>query len=202
MKTLRHYLMESVRTYNYTIKVLGDVDNKFLDLFTHNLSKFDPVKISDPKTTPIQKNPYGFPEAEMNQSVTIIQVEFKYPATEPMIQQVAQHCGVNINRIRAVTSDYNDSINAENDKYANAMGEEEKKALLDTPELEDNGKQASKDYANQYLDKVVPKEPSIDIPYNAKKTPTAKNTSKEGIQTTSPFSNVKMPAKPPTGAHK
>lgn len=201
MKTLRHYLMESVRTYNYTIKVLGDVDNKFLDLFKHNLSKFDPVKIGDPKTTPIQKNPYGFPEAEMNQSVTIIQAEFKYPATEPMIQQVAQQCGVNINRIRAVTSDYNDSINAENDKYANAM-DEEKKALLDTPELEDNGKQASKDYANQYLDKVIPKEPSIDIPYNAKKTPTVKNTSKEGIQTKSPFSNIKMPAKPPTGAHK
>jgi len=202
MKTLRHYLMESVRTYNYTIKVLGDVDNKFIDLFTHNLSKFDPVKISDPKTTPIQKNPYGFPEAEMNQSVTIIQVEFKYPATEPMIQQVAQHCGVNINRIRAVTSDYNDSINAENDKYANQVTDEKKEALLNTPELEDNGKQASKDYANQYLDKVIPKEPSIDIPYNAKKTATIKNTSKEGIHTTSPFSNVKMPAKPPTGAHK
>ena len=202
MKTLRHYLMESVRTYNYTIKVLGDVDNKFIDLFTHNLSKFDPVKISDPKTTPIQKNPYGFPEAEMNQSVTIFQVEFKYPATEPMIQQVAQHCGVNINRIRAVTTDYNDSINAENDKYANAMDDENKKALLDTPELEDNGKQASKDYANQYLDKVVPKEPSIDIPYNAKKTPTIKNTSKEGIQTKSPFSSVKMPERPATGARK
>ena len=201
MKTLRHYLMESVRTYNYTIKVLGDVDNKFIDLFTHNLSKFDPVKISDPKTTPIQKNPYGFPEAEMNQSVTIIQVEFKYPATEPMIQQVAQHCGVNINRIRAVTSDYNDSINAENDKYANAM-DEDRKALLDTPELEDNGKQANKDYANQYLDKVLPKEPSIDIPYNAKKTPTIKNTSKDGIQTKSPFSSVKMPERPATGAHK
>ena len=90
---------------------------------------------------------------------------------------------------------------AENPKSA-YMDEEEKKALLDTPDLEDNGKQASKDYANQYLDKVIPKEPSIDIPYNAKKTPTVKNTSKEGIQTKSPFSNVKMPAKPPTGAHK
>ena len=69
MKTLRHYLMESVRTYNYTIKILGDVENKnLLDMFIHNLSKFDPVKISDPKTTVIQKNPYGFPLEETNQS--------------------------------------------------------------------------------------------------------------------------------------
>jgi len=202
MKTLRHYLMESVRTYNYTIKVLGDVENKnLLDMFIHNLSKFDPVEISDPKTTPIQKNPMGFGPEEKNQSVIIIQAEFKYPATEPMIVQIAQQSGLR-NMVRAITKDYNDSINAENDKYANQVHDEDKKALLDTPELEDNGKQASKDYANQYLDKVLPKEPSIDIPYNAKKTPTIKNTSKEGIQTTSPFSNVKMPAKPPTGAHK
>jgi len=202
MKTLRHYLMESVRTYNYTIKILGDVENKnLLNMFIHNLSKFDPVKISDPKTTVIQKNPYGFPLEETNQSVIIIQAEFKYPATEPMIVQIAQQSGLR-NMIRAVTKDYNDSINAENDKYANQVQDEEKKALLDTPELEDNGKQASKDYANQYLDKVIPKESSIDIPYNAKKTPTIKNTSKDGIQTKSPFSSVKIPERPAIGAHK
>ena len=200
MKSLRHYLMESVRTYHYTIKILGDVDNKFLDMFKHNLSKFDPVKMEDPKTTPIQKNPYGFPEAEENQSVTIFKVEFKYPATEPMIQQVAQHCGFNINKVRAITSDYDDSINGENDRYANQQSKDQ--ALLTQEVLADDGKEASKEYANQYLDRVVPKKPSIDIPFAAKTTPTAKNTSKEGIQTKSPFSNIKMPAKPATGASK
>ena len=170
-------------------------------MFIHNLSKFDPVQISDPKTTPIQKNPYGFPLEETNQSVIIIQAEFKYPATEPMIVQIAQQSGLR-NMIRAVTKDYNDSINAENDKYANQAHDEDKKALLDTPELEDNGKQASKDYANQYLDKVLPKKPSVDIPYSGKKTATIKNTSKDGIQTKSPMSNMKRPPKPSTGANK
>jgi hypothetical protein len=202
MKSLRHYLTESVHTYHYTIKIVGELDKNFLDMFTYNLNKFDPVKIEDPKTTPIQKNPYGFPGAEENQSVTIIKAEFKYPATEPMIQQIAQQLGYNINNVRVVTTDYNDSINAENDKYANQVTDEAKKALLDTPELPDNGKEASKDYANQYLDKVLPKKPSLDMQYDATKTPTAPNKSKDGINTKSPMSSIKMPPRPATGARK
>ena len=199
MKSLRHYLTESVRTYNYTIKIAGDVDKNFFDMFKYNLSKFDPVKIEDPKTTPIQKDPYGFPELE-NQSIHIIKAEFKYPATEPMIQQVAQQLGCNINNVRVMTTDYNDSINAENDRYSNE--DRSDKPLLTNPELADDGKQANKDYANQYLDKVLPKRPSIDIPYEGKKTPTAPNKSKEGIQTQSPMSKINLPPKPPTGARK
>jgi hypothetical protein len=169
-------------------------------MFKYNLNKFDPVKIEDPKTTPIQKNPYGFPGAEENQSVTIIKAEFKYPATEPMIQQIAQQLGYNINNVRVVTSDYNDSINSENDSYANQ--DDSDKPLLTQETLPDNGKEASKDYANQYLDKVIPKKPSIDIPFDGKKTPTAPNNSKEGINTKSPMSSVKLPPKPSTGARK
>mgnify|MGYP003352637697 CR=1 FL=1 len=61
MRSLKQYIMESVHTYNYTIKIAGEVDKNFLDMFTYNLKKFDPIKISDPKSTPIQKDPYGFP---------------------------------------------------------------------------------------------------------------------------------------------
>jgi hypothetical protein len=200
MKSLRHYLTESARTYHYTIKILGDVDKNFLELFKHNLSKFDPVKIEEPKTTPIQKNPYGFTDAEPNQSVTIIKAEFRYPATEPMIQQIAQQQGFNINRIRALTTDFNDSLNAENDKYANQMDGEKKEALLNQEELADNGKQAGEDYAKQYLDKVVPTKPSIDYAFAGKPAPKDVNKTKEGIQTKSPFSKINMPPKPTTGA--
>jgi hypothetical protein len=196
MKSLRHYLTESVKSYRYTIKIAGDLDKNFITMFKHNLSKFDPVKIEEPKTTPIQKNPYGFPELE-NESITIINAEFRYPATEPMIQQVAQLLGKNINMIRVVTTDFNDSINSEADKYANQPS-----PVLDDETLEDSGKEASKDYANQYLDKVVPTKPSIDYKFDAKPTPTAPNKTKEGIGTKSPMSTINRPPKPQTGARK
>jgi ABC-type Na+ efflux pump permease subunit len=198
MKSLRHYLTESVRTYRYTIKIAGDIDKNFVDMFRYNLNKFDPVSISDAKSTPVQKDPYGFPDL-VNQSVNIIKAEFKYPATEPMIQQIAQLLGKNINSVRVITTDFNDSINSENDKYANQV---EESPLLDKTEMSDNGKEASKEYANQYLDKVLPKTPSIDIPYSATKTPTAPNKSKENIQTQSPMSKINRPPKPSTGAKK
>lgn len=198
MKSLRHYLTESARTYHYTIKILGDCDKKFLDMFEYNLSKFDPVKIEDPKTTPIQKNPYGFPDAE-NESITIIKVEFRYPATEPMIQQCAQACGCQINRVRMITTDFNDSINSEADKYANQMKDE---PLLLKTEMEDNGKEASKEYSNQYLDRVIPKKPSVDIPYSSKPTPTQPNKSKEGINVNSPMTHMTRPMRPETGSRK
>lgn len=190
--------MESVRTYHYTIKIAGDCDQKFLEMFKHNLSKFDPVKVEEPKTTPIQKKPIGF-EGMENESVTIIKAEFKYPATEPMIQQCAQACGCQVNRVRVVDTAYDEGIDAEMQQYANQAKDQ---PLLLKQELEDNGKEASKEYANQYLDRVMPKKPSIDIPFDAKKTPTAPNTSKEGINTKSPMSNIKRPERPATGSRK
>ena len=120
MKSLKQYITESVKSYKYTIKIAGTVDKNFLDLFKFNLKKFDPIDISDPVTTPTQKTPYGFPNLA-NESVTIIKANFRYPATEPMIQQVAQLLGYNINMVRVITTDFDDSINSEASQYANEM---------------------------------------------------------------------------------
>ena len=198
MKSLRHYLTESVRTYQYTIKILGDCDAKFIEMFKYNLSKFDPVKIDTPKTTPIRKSIQGFPDAS-NDSLTIIKVEFKYPATEPMIQQCAQACGCNINRVRMQTTEFADSIEHTAEQYANQVDDS---PLLLKTEMADDGKEASKEYANQYLDRVIPKKSSINIPYDAPKTATQPNKSKEGINTISPMSKMTRPQLPPTGARR
>jgi|TARA_R110000868_G_scaffold359023_1_gene620797 hypothetical protein len=198
MKSLRQYLTESVHTYRYTIKIAGDLDKNFIEMFKYNLNKFDPVKIEEPKTTPVQKSPYGFPDLS-NESVCIIKAEFKYPATEPQIQQIAQLLGKNIDMVRVMTSDYDDSITAESDMYVNQAKDS---PILNQEEMPDAGKEASKEYANQYLDRVLPKKPSIEMQYDAKKTPTEKNTSKEGINTKSPMSKMTRPQLPQTGARK
>ena len=178
MKNLHQYLTESTKTFNYTIKLAGEFDSKTVDLFVHNLKKFDPVKIDEPKKTPIQSDPYGFPGMK-NQSITIIRAEFKYPTTEPHIQQVARLLGINENCVRVISSDFNDSIKAEAENTDN----------------ESTAKKASKAYANQYLDNVMPKKPTIQHQYAGTKTPTVSNTSAENIQTKSPMSTVKRPTK-------
>ena len=204
MISLKQYIVESVRSYNYTIKIAGEIDKNFIDLFTYNLNKFDPIKIENPTTTPIQKDPYGFPGLE-NQPVTIIKAEFRYPATEPMIQQIAQLLGYNINMVRATTTDFNDSINAENDKFANQA---DHNPLLNHPELEDNGKEAAKAYGGSYLDSIKKQTEGskIDIPYEGKKTPDSFDPFKQPVidkkGTESPMSKITRPAKPATGSSK
>jgi hypothetical protein len=193
MKSFTHYLTESARTYSYTIKILGEPEKEFLDKFTTALKKFDPEKIEAATTTPIQKDPFGFPGAK-NANVTIIKVEFKYPATEPMIRQIARLHGCDENRVRVVETDFNDSMTQEAAKYA-----AQESPVLTDEQLEDSGKQASKEYSEQYLNRVVPKEPTFDYTFAGKETPVVKpKEEKMGIK--SPFSSVSRVAKPATNS--
>ncbi len=204
MKSLKQYITESVKTYRYTIKIAGDIDKEFLELFAYNLKKFDPVDIGKPVQTLIQKDPYGFPNLS-NESVTIIKAEFRYPATEPMIQQVAQLLGYNINRVRAISSDFNDSINSESDEYANQMKES---PILNKNEMgsEAGSKEANKAYGESYLSSIKDqmKGSTIDIPYAGKRTPDAFDPFKAIPQDPkggkSPMTTITKPPKPKTGA--
>jgi hypothetical protein len=207
MKSLKHFIVESIKTYNYTIKIAGVVDKNFLEMFKYNLNKFDPVQISEPKSTPIQKDPYGFPNLQ-NQSVTIIKAEFRYPATEPMIQQIAQLLGYQVDMVRVIGSDFDDSINNEMVGYENEMSHT---PLLNHTELEEQpgAKEASKAYAGSYLQSIKDqaKDSMIDIPYAGKGTPDAFDPFKPYLDDKrmgdkSPMSTITRPAKPQTGASK
>lgn len=209
MKSLKHYIAESVakRQYAYTIKIAGKVDKNFLDLFCYNLKKFDPIEISEPKSTPIQKEPYGFPNLE-NESVTIIKAVFRYPATEPMIQQVAQLLGYQVDLVRVVKTSYDDSINDEMEGYANQM---KHSPVLTHTEMEEEAgaKAASKSYGDSYLESIKDqsKDSKIEYAYDGKKTPDAFDPFKpyldnDPLGTSSPMSKITRPAKPQTGAHR
>jgi hypothetical protein len=208
MKSLKQYIAESVHLYDVTIKIAGEVDKNFLDLFIYNLKKFDPAGPITPKSLPIQKDPYGFPNVH-NEPVTILKCKFRYPCTEPMVQQLAQLLGYNVNYVRLVNSAYDDSINSEVEQYANQM---EHSPVLTHNEMEDAGdaaKKASKDYSNSYLDSIKDQSKDgfqgKDIPYDAKRTPDAFDPFKpylddKKLGDKSPMTNIKRPAKPKTGA--
>ena len=205
MKSLKTYITESLKSYNYTIKIAGDVDKNFIDMFKYNLNKFDPIRISDPTKTPIQKDPYGFPNLA-NQSVTIIKADFRYPATEPMIQQIAQLLGYNVNMVRVISSQFDDSINSEAEGYANEMKDS---PLLTHEEMgeQPGAKEANKAYGDSYLTSIKDqmKGSTIDIPYAGQKTPNAFDPFKpylddKKLGDKSPMSTITRPPKPATGA--
>lgn len=208
MKSLKQYIAESVHLYDVTIKIAGEVDKNFLDMFIFNLKKFDPAGPITPKTLPIQKDPYGFPDVH-NEPVTLLKCKFRYPCTEPMVQQMAQLLGYNVNYVRLVNSAYDDSINTETEQYANQM---EHSPVLTHTEMEDAGeiaKKASKDYSNSYLDSIKDQSKDgfqgKDLQFDAKRTPDSFDpfkpyTDDKSKGDKSPMTNIKRPAKPKTGA--
>jgi hypothetical protein len=205
MRSLRHYIAESVHTYDCTIKIAGEVSKDFLELFLYNLKKFVPVEKPETKTTPIQKSPYGFPNLE-NQPITIIKCKFRYPATEPMIQQMAQLLGHNVDFVRLVNTSYDDSIDNEMDEYENQM---KHSPVLTHEEMEEEkgSKAAAKAYGNQYLDSIKEqsKDDQLTMSYAGEKTkpafdPFKPYTDDKQMGIKSPMSQISRPAKPKTGA--
>ena len=201
MKSLKQYIVESIHLYEVTIKIAGEVDKNFLDLFIYNLKKFEPAETITPKTLPIQKDVYGFPSLS-NEPVTLLKCKFRYPCTEPMVQQLAQLLGYNLNYVRVVDSKYDDTINNEQERYANQM--EPNKKDYDRISGADD---AAKAYGNSYLDEIQEqtKEGKMAMNFASKEKTTDKfdpfkphKTDDSGKK--SPMSTITRPAKPKTGA--
>ena len=198
MKPFAKYLAESERTYNYRIKVVGDVPDGFFKELRDKCAQFDVVKMSDAKSTPVRRVIPDFP-AFPNQPMKIVDVAFKYPAIEPQIKQLAQLLGLDPNRIVMNTDGYEDSLNIENNKI-----EDENKDLMDSPYPAPDAEQRAlkKDYATGPYDHEVLKNAyRSNFTVAGGKTPPAKTTNELPMGNKSPMTNIKRQPKPATGAH-
>ena len=199
MKPFAKYLTESEKTYNYRIKMVGDVPSMFVKELEGKLAQFDVVKMSKIKTAPVRKEIPDFP-AFPNQPMSIVDVEFRYPAIEPQIKQLAQLLGMDPNRIVMNTVPYEESMNDESRKIGI-----ENKDLLDKPDYpapDAEQRALSKDYATGPYDHAVLKNAyRSNFTIAGKKTPPAQTTNELPMGTKSPMTTIKRPPKPATGAN-
>jgi hypothetical protein len=198
MKNFQQYLTESERTYNYRIKIVGDVAPDFVKQLEEKLAQFDVVKITKPKTTPVQLKPADFPK-HSNDSVTSMDVEFRYPAIEPQIKQIAQLLMMDPNRIIMLTTPHEEGMDSERERVA-----AQNKNLLDTDYPADTPEQTAliKDYSAPYDEHAVLKNTyRSDFTVAGGKTPPAKTTNDLPMGNNSPMTKVKRPPRPATGAN-
>ena len=199
MKNFQQYLAESERTYNYRIKIVGDVAPDFIKQLEERLKQFEVVKISKPKTTPVQLKPADFPK-HSNDSVTSMDVEFRYPAIEPQIKEIAQLLFLDPNRIIMLTVPHEDGMDSEREKVA----AENKNLLTDTdyPAPDAEQKALIKDYSAPYNQHAVLKNAyRSDFTVAGGKTPPARTTNDLPMDNTSPMTKIKRPPRPATGAN-
>ena len=199
MKPFAKYLTESEKTYNYRIKMVGDVPSTFVKELEGKLAQFDVVKMSKIKTAPVRKEIPDFP-AFPNQPMSIVDVEFRYPAIEPQIKQLAQLMGLDPNRIVMNTDKYENSLDVENDQII-----DQNQDLLDDPNYPADTKEQralKKDYATgPYDHEVVKNAYRSNFTVAGGKTPPAKTTNDLPQGVKSPMTTIKRPPRPATGQH-
>lgn len=84
MKSLKDYLTESKKTYQFKVKVAGDLPEGFEKDLKGALEKYKVLGMKH-STTPIQKVPLDFPEKE-NMEVHIFEVDLEYAVTDQILQ--------------------------------------------------------------------------------------------------------------------
>jgi hypothetical protein len=129
----------------------------------------------------------------------IVDVEFRYPAIEPQIKQLAQLLGLDPNRIVMMATPYEESLDIESEKIAN-----QNQDLLDSPYPDADAEQRAlkKDYATgPYDHDVVKNAYKSNFTIAGGKTPAAKTTNELPMGNKSPMTNIKRQPKPATGAN-
>ena len=196
MKTFSQYLTESEKTFDYRIKICGDINAELLKMFREKLKKFDPVKISDAKTTPVQARPADFP-GETNQRVTMIDGSFRYPATPPQIQQMAELCGITADHVCVNNLQWSEGMDTE----LLGIAEENAATILGKEYPADSAeqKQLKKEYADGNQQVVRNSDEKAQWTVAGGKTPPAETTNDLPQGVKRPMSRIKRPPRPATG---
>ena len=86
MSLFKQYIAESVKTYNFKIKIAGDLREDMVEQMNSAMSKYDCDSVGKGKRTPIQEAPLDFPEMK-NTHVTIFDVSCRNPVTSHVLTQ-------------------------------------------------------------------------------------------------------------------
>jgi len=86
MSTFKDYLSESVKSYDYKIKVAGELEKDFASKLESALAKFEVANMSAGKKTPIVAVPLDFP-ALSNEEITIFDVTTNYPESPRVMHE-------------------------------------------------------------------------------------------------------------------
>ncbi len=167
MSTFKDYLTESAKSYDYKIKVAGQLEDGFATKMETALQKFEVAKMSAGKKTPIMTLPLDFP-ALSNEEVNIFDVTTNYPASP---REMKEYLGtyMNIPQTHIVvrkpgepTEEYQEQMQvAKNSEYQNKLLDIEMK---DSPKVD--AKEFHSNEANMSLLKELLKdrEENKDIP--------------------------------------
>ena len=157
MSTFTQYLTEAAKSYDYKIKVAGNIDKDFASRMETALAKFEVAKMSAGKKTPIMTLPLDFPMLS-NESVTIYDVTTNYPASSNVMKEYlsdilrvpATH--IVVRKPGEPTEEYQDAMQvAKKSEFANKVADVEQKFQDNAPNQKVKADDLSGDKYNMSL---------------------------------------------------
>lgn len=197
MSLLKQYIVESVKTYNFKIKIAGDLKEDTVEKMNVALKKYDCDSVSKGKRTPIQESPLDFPEMK-NTHVTIFDITCRYPVTSHVLTQyLSEKLQMSASCIRVRNPGEEAEIEL-NSLAIGRVGKSSTEALLNQPYEETKGQElvGEKHKLNflQELGKVTHAGEAykgVNDQLLAKDAPKEKLTVDNNIGTTSPIGSTK-----------
>ena len=191
MSTFKQYLTEATKTYEYKIKIAGQVSNDFGSRMETALQKFEVKKLSAGKKTPIQSLPLDFP-AIKNESVTIFNLSTSYPVSVRELKEyIADY--MKVSPAMVVVRTPGEPTEEYQEQIANATKSDYKNKLHDI-EYKDAPKTNSEDFHSTKANMSLLKELLKDREVN-KDAPKEKEhiQSKEDAPANSPLTKATNP---------
>ena len=164
MSTFAKYLTESIKTYEYKVKIAGDIDKDFTSRLETACQKFEVQKLSAGKKTPIQSLPLDFP-ALKNESVTIFNLSTSYPvAVRELKEYIADYMKISpacvvVRTPGEPTEEYQEQIaNATKSDYKNKLHDIEYKDAPKTNSEDFHSTKANMSLLKELLKDKAPQE--------------------------------------------
>jgi len=136
MSTFTKYLTEATKTYEYKVKIAGDIDKDFSSRMETACQKFELKKLTAGKKTPIQSLPLDFPQLK-NESVTIYDLTTSYPvAVNELKEYIADYMRISpacvvVRKPGEPSEEYQETIaNAGKSEYKNKLQESIKSKII------------------------------------------------------------------------
>ena len=164
MKKFSEYLSESVRNYEYIIKLAFKPDNETMAAIEDALQKYNLVSITQPKSLPIQRVDKDFPGLQ-NPETYMFKASISYPAPAEFVRHTIGMVGLALENVCVLTGEPNsiyfpagvpsnfDSMNTEND--AVAANTSETPLLQKEYDPQNNVEVSGENYGDGYNERLV-----------------------------------------------
>jgi hypothetical protein len=152
MKKFSEFLAESVRNYEYNVKLAFLPDNEMMSAIENALQKYNLVSITKPKSLPIQRVDKDFPGLKAPETY-VFKVELEYPSSANMIRHTIASVGFQFEQVAVSSPQHDDSMNKENDDVAKNTSDT---PLLQKPYDPQNNEEISgENFGDDYNERLV-----------------------------------------------